>query len=225
MVVAACAVACTTVMAFADNDDDIGIVPATPLSTEIKDPVNPKEGMIFSAYGSYAWMDFMDGQQMRAALNDSFSSLPKAPAVKTGVDESDKFTIDCANGVSTGAIRWEGFLQMRKAGKYTFLVQKNLSPDGTYNWICGYAIAINGKVCTTTYGQGSFDVDLKIGYNKVEIVTLLPGNFPGVSNAPLFISMKRKGSLIEPVQLSPKCFFHDDIEVDKDPGIVFPEKK
>ena len=224
MAVAACAVACTTVMAFADNDDDIGIVPATPLSssTGFKQAlINPKTGMIFSAYGGYNWMDFTDGQKMRAALKDSFSFLPKEPAVKTGVDKSGKFTIACANGVSTQAIRWEGFLEMKKAGKYTFLVQKNV--DG-YEWLCGYAIAVNGKVCTASFGQDSFDVDLMIGFNKVEIVTLLP-RYDSVKNAPLLISMKRKGSLIEPVQLSPGLFCYEDIEVDKDPGIVFPEKK
>ena len=167
-------------------------------------------------------MDFTDGQKMRAALKDSFSFLPKEPAVKTGVDKSGKFTIDCANGVSTHAIRWEGFLGMKKAGKYTFLVQKNVHEYA--EWRCGDAIAVNGKLCTAAYGQTSFDVDLKKGYNKVEIVTLLP-RYDSVKNAPLLISMKRKGSLIEPVQLSPGLFCYEDIEVDKDPGIVFPEKK
>ncbi len=198
-------------------DSDTRLVPGKPLVTEIQDPVNPKPGMVFSAYGAYKWMYLEDVDKLQASLKACFSFLPKAPAVKTGVDASDKFTIDCAKGVATGAIRWEGFLQCTKARKYTFLVQKNVCNGfDSEKWQCGYAISVNGKVYCTGYGQDSFDVDLKIGFNKVEIVTLLPNRWENVKNAPLHISVRVKGSINDPIELSPGVFFYDHVEGDND---------
>ncbi len=229
MAVAACAVACTTVTVFGNNSNDTGNdtgLGATPPATEIKDPANPKPGMIFSAYGAYKWMYLDDSEKLQTALKECFSFLPKAPAVKTGVDTSDKFTIDCAKGVATGAIRWEGFLECRKARTYTFLVQKNVCnyDSSSLKWQCGYAIAINGKLSCTGFGQSSFDVDLKLGFNKVEIVTLVPNRFEDVKQSPLLISAKPKGSIKEPLKLSPGIFKYDDTEVEEDLGLG-PRKK
>ena len=204
-----CAVACAFTTAFAD--DDSGLVSAAPSAPVITDPVNPTPGMIFSAYGAYNWMYLDDIPKLQVALKESLINLPKAPAVKTGIDKSDKFIIDCAKGVETYAIRWEGFLRCKKARTYTFVVQKPFRDNPScLKWRCGYAIAINGKPCLVSYGQDSFDVNLKIGFNKVEIVTLLPRYYSDVQNSPLFISAKPKGSVIEPVMLSPGKLFYDN---------------
>lgn len=197
MAIAACALACAA--ATADT-----VKPAAP--------VNPKPGMIFSAYGAYTWMTDNKNDKIQAGLKECFSFLPKLPAVKTGVDKSEKFTIDCAKGVATAAIRWEGFLPCNADRTYTFLVQKNTTRSRYENWQCGYAVAINGKVCCAAFGQTSFDVDLKNGFNKVEIVTLLPDGygFEEVRNSPLLLFAKRKESLKEPMKLDPGMFFYDE---------------
>ncbi|MBP5509699.1 MAG: hypothetical protein J6Z49_02145 [Kiritimatiellae bacterium] len=216
---AICAVACTFTAAIAE--DDSGLESATPAAPVITDPVNPQPGMIFSAYDGYKWMYPEDSgdkeiEKMRVNLKESVDKLPALPAVKTGIDKSDKFSIACASGVAVAAIRWEGFLKCKIARTYTFLIQKERAD--TYDsrldlhWATGYAIRINGKTGVVSYGQTSFDVNLKVGFNKVEIVSLLPDGrqlYKQGRMAPLLITVKPKGSVIEPVNLSPNKLFYD----------------
>ena len=209
--VALCVTACAFTTAFADES---GLESATPPAPVITDPVNPQPGMLFSAYGPCKWMYMRyesDSSKLQVALNESLVTLPKVPAVKTGVDKNEKFTIECAKDVEVAAIRWEGFLKCKLAKTYTFVVDKRYdSYTSDYRWQVGYVIAINGKICIVGYGQNSFDTDLKVGFNKVEIVTLLPSDhYREGRNSPLHISAKPKGSVIEPVKLSPGMLFYD----------------
>ena len=187
MAVALCAAACVAATAFAEEDKN-GFESATPV--EIADPVNPQPGMLFSAY--YTSLDD------DAKLNGCHSLLPKMSAAKTGVDKSDGFSSQCAAGVSAQTIRWEGFFKCKLAKTFTFLIKN----PGYAN---SYSVKINGKPgATGRSAECSFDVDLKTGWNKIEIVR----DFR--SDPALTISAKVKGSVVEPTQFSPAMMFYDD---------------
>ena len=208
-----CAVACTFSAAIAE--DDSGLVSATPVAPVITDPVNPQPGMIYSAY-ALSWMNHPgsyftkeEAEKLLGSLRECHSTLPKMPALQTGVDSNNTFTVECAKGVKPYGIRWDGFLKCKLSGTYTFLVQKKSVGDGRdiFVW-CSYVIKVNGKVIVSQ-GEDSFDVDLKTGFNKVEIFCLFPPRWEEVAQAPMIISAKRKGSIIEPVKLSPGMLFYD----------------
>ena len=189
MAVALCAAACVSTVAFAE--DDFGIESASPV--KIADPVNPQPGMIFNAYNYPNWMG-------KDQLKESNSNLPKTAALKTGVDKGEKFGVEIATGVKPAAIKWDGFLKCKRATTYTFLFQKR-----EYNgfW-SGYSVRINGvAVLPATYGEATCDVNLKVGWNKVEIVCQFN------DKDPLSISFKPKGSLSDPRTIAPKDLFHD----------------
>ena len=194
LTIALCMMVCfTTTMVFAD--DDFGIVSATPIV--IKDPINPQPGMIFNAY---AFIDNMRESQ----LKESHTILPNMASKKTGVDKNEKFGYEVTDDVnSAGIIRWEGFLKCKRAAKYTFLFQKK-EENGINN---GYSVKINGQyVIPATCGQKACDVNLKIGWNKVEIVCLF---YDGGRRQPLNISFRPKDSLATPRPITPKDLFHD----------------
>ena len=189
MAVALCAAACVATNAFAE--DDFGIESASPV--KIADPVNPQPGMIFNAYNYPDWMG-------KEQLKESNSKLPTTAALKTGVDKGEKFGIEVAQGVNAAAIKWDGFLKCKRAATYTFLFQKR---EYNRHW-SGYSIRINGQlVLPATFGEDTCDVNLKVGWNKVEIVCQFN------DKSPLNISFKPKGSLSEPRAIAPKDLFHD----------------
>ena len=175
-------------------EDKNGFVSATPVEN-IADPVNPKPGMLFSAYNYPDWMQ-------QAQLKDSNSMLPKMVALKSGVDKSEGFSIKCSTGVNAGTIRWEGFIKCSMARTYTFLIKRSGSVTG---WNDGYSVKINGKIVITSWGENSFDADLKVGWNKIEIVC----QFDSKGSA-LELSARTKGSFVKPTQFSPAMMFYDD---------------
>ena len=188
MAVALCTAACVTTTAFAE--DDFGIESASPVT--IADPVNPQPGMVFNAYNYPNWM----GQDQ---LKESNSKLPTTAALKTGVDKGEKFGIEISQGVNAAAIRWDGFLKCKRATTYTFLFQKKED-----YWSTGYSVRINGQsVIPAATGEKSCDVNLKVGWNKIEIVCQFD------YKTPLAVSFKPKGSLADPRPLAPKDLFHD----------------
>ena len=175
-------------------DDDFGIESASP--TTITDPVNPQPGMLFNAYGA-------DKKSAKAEpwLKDSHSKLPSVAAMKTGVDKSEKFSLDVASGVNALSVRWEGFIKCKRAGAYTFLFQKKAFRQ----FQDGYSVRINGRnVIPAAYGEASCDANLKVGWNKIEIVAVFR------VKDPLSVSFKPKGSVAEPRPITPKDLFHDE---------------
>ena len=188
MAVVLCAAACVSATAFAE--EDFGMVSASPV--KIADPVNPQPGMIFNAYNYPDWMG-------RDQLKDSNSNLPKTAALKNGVDKGEKFGIEISQGVKAAAVRWEGFLKCKRASTYTFLFQRKYD-----SWSDGYSVRINGKnVIDAATAERSCDVDLNIGWNKIEIVCQFN------DKDSLNVSFKPKGSLSDPRPIAPKDLFHD----------------
>ncbi|MBP5509700.1 MAG: hypothetical protein J6Z49_02150 [Kiritimatiellae bacterium] len=156
------------------------------------DSVNPQPGMLFSAYNCPEWMG---AEQLR----ESNSTLPERPALKTGIDKGGGFSANCATGVKAVAIRWEGFLKCKRAATYTFTIDKG-EDTGFEN---GYSVRVNNDLTVTGYGRNAFDADLKVGFNKVEIVCQFGGDNP------FDVSAKPKGSVAEPTKLSPGMLFYD----------------
>ncbi len=194
LTIALCLVACFATTTALAADDDFGIVSATPIV--IADPVNPQPGMLFNAYSLPDWMK-------EAQLKESHTTLPKMAALKTGVDKSEKFGIEISQGVNAGVIKWEGFLKCKRAATYTFLFQKGVF-DGIRS---GYSMKINGQaVIPAACGESSCDVNLKVGWNKVEIVCQFNA-YEG--KRPLNIFFRPKGSLSEPRPITPKDLFFD----------------
>ena len=188
MAVALCAAAFVTTTMFAE--DDFGIESASPV--KIADPVNPQPGMVFNAYSYPNWM-------RRDELKESNSKLPTTASMKSGVDKSEKFGIEIAQGVKADAVRWEGFLKCKRATTDTFVFQRK-----DENWDDGYSVRINGKaMIPAAAGEASCDVNLKIGWNKIEIVSQF------YNKDPLIVSFKPKESLFDPRPIAPKDLFHD----------------
>ena len=189
MAVALCAAACVTTTAFAE--DDFGIESASPV--KIADPVNPQPGMVFNAY--------QKGSMPKDTMQESNSVLPKEAALKTGVDKGEKFSCDIAQGTNANVMRWEGFIKCKRKAIYTFVFQK--SSQGLYG-VNGYSVRINGQAAIPAgWDDSTCDVELKAGWNKVEIVCHFR------SDSPLVASYKPKGSLSDPRPIAPKDLFHD----------------
>ena len=187
MAVALCATACITTTAFAE--DDFGIESASPVN--VADPVNPQPGMSFSAYN---YPNNMNLDEMQ----DCHMKILRIAAAKTGVDKGEKFGIEISQDVKATVVRWEGFLKCKRAATYTFLFQR------TYCGYNGFSVRINGKpVIPSAEIQASCDVDLKVGWNKIEIIIQFG------SDDPLRMSFKPKGSLSDPRPVAPKDLFYD----------------
>ncbi len=227
MALALTAVACTVATAVAQDANDY-TAPAFPNAPKESAPdnlLNPQPGMIFSAYGPQAWMTLEDTNKMKSQFLESLAALPKSAALKIAVDTGNTFSIECAKDVNVRAIRWEGYLDIKKAGTYTFVFQKDFLTSyssGIDRLWTGYATCINGNVGCGS-GQNSVDIDLNIGHNHVVIVCLYPDphgyhTYQDANNAPFNMSIKRKGSIGKAWKISPCDFFHEQpIEDEKPP--------
>ena len=194
MVTVLCAAACVATTTFAE--EDFGIESASPV--KIADPVNPQPGMIFNAY---APVKLGNGSGNEEWLKESLSKLPAVAAMKTGVDKSEKFSIDVAAGLSALSVKWEGFIKCKRAATYTFLFQKKAG----WKFDNGYSIRINGQVVKpAARGETTCDVALKVGWNKIEIVCIFNDK-----SSPLNVSFKPKGSLSDPRPIAPKDLWYD----------------
>lgn len=194
--VALCATACAFTTAFAD--DDFGIESATP-TVKISDPINPQPGMIFNAYNPDTYMRWPQ-------LQESIFKLPKQAAVKTQVDKMENFSLEQIGNIHARVGRWEGFLKCKRATTYTFVLSK-LGPGGNDWPEVGFSLSINGKlVIPAANKQESCDVNLKVGWNKVDLVCQF---FSDQGTKPLTMTFKPKESLSEPRPIGPKDFFHD----------------
>ena len=195
MAVALCAAACVTTTAFAE--DDFGIESAAPVA--IADPVNPQPGMLFRAYH----LDkFMNAEGMKGSI----SKLPSLPAVKTLVDKGEEFSLKQIGKVDAGVGMWTGFMKCKRAGAYTLTLTQPTRWSGRNFGASsgGYSLKINGRlVVPSSLKQTSVDVDLKVGWNKVDLVCQF-------FRAPaLTISYKPTDSLSDPRPLTPGMMFFD----------------
>lgn len=189
MAVALCAAACITTTVFAA--DDFGIESASPVV--IVDPVNPQPGMVFNAYSPDRYMNW-------DAIKESISKLPSQPAVKTHVDKNEVFALNQLGGLRARVGRWEGFLKCKMAATYTFVLSLQ---NGIGEWD-SFSFRVNGKPAIPAGSrQATCDVDLKIGWNKVELV----GQFE--FGKQLNLTFKPKSSLADPRPIGPKDLFHD----------------
>ena len=221
-----CALACTITSVSADEN---GFESAAP-SVETFELINPQPGVIFSAYPLEKWMVLSESEETRLRINVglgdgeldqgqkqktqlwvTLSTLQKKAPLKSGIDKNDKFSLQCATGVDAAIVKWEGFLKCKLSRTYTFMIQKGYYNGvlNTQRWLCGYAVRINGKFGLAGYGQTTFDAKLNAGFNKIEIVSLVPRH-KDVQDAPLSISAKIKGGLAEPTAFSPGMLFYDD---------------
>ena len=192
MAVALCAAACVTTIAFAE--DDFGIESAT--STAIADPVNPQPGMMLKAYQL--------GKFMKAnELKGSVAKLPSLPAAKTLVDKGEEYSLKQLGKTAAGIGMWSGFMKCKRAGAYTLtLTQPTKSRVASGQG--GYSLRVNGKpVIPAAWRQTSVDVDLKVGWNKIDLVCQF-GKAPALS-----ITYKPKDSLAEARPLTPGMMFFD----------------
>ena len=192
LAIALCAVACASTIIFAD--DDFGIESASP--TIIVNPVNPQPGMISYAYFPDEWMGWDE-------LGESVSKLPTTAAAITRIDKAENFVLDQMVNGKARIGRWEGFIRCKRATKYTFVLSKD---DGCGCCCCGFSFAVNGKILVPKGSlKASCDVDLKVGWNKIDIVCQYD------NRKPLTVTFKPKGSTSEPRPIGPKDLFHDEI--------------
>ena len=208
MCIATCSVA-TVLSQDADAFID-SAMPSAPKETAPYDLLNPQRGMAFSVYGPNEWALPRQRDKQLALIRESLSTLPRAAAAKTAIDNGDKFSIDCAKGIDVAAIRWEGFLKCKQTVTCTFALKRPYCRGDEL--FAGYVIRVNNAI-RAGFGENSFDVELKAGFNKVELVCVyLEGcrNCGRVNKEPLDLSIKPKGSLAEAKTLSPAIFWHDE---------------
>lgn len=190
MAVALCAAACVTTTAFAE--EDFGIESASPV--KIADPVNPQPGMVFNAYRPDRYMNW-------DSLKESITKLPSQPAVKTHVDKSENFSLDQLGDIKARVGKWEGFLKCKRAGTYTFVLT---CQNGSSDSEDGFSFRVNGNpAISAACRQESCDVDLKVGWNKIDIVCQF------YYGKKLTLTFKPKTSLADPRPIAPKDLFHD----------------
>lgn len=186
MAVALCAAACVATTAFAE--DDFGIESASQV--KIADPINPQPGMVVNAYKIRR--EITSDYKTQTAL----SALAKTAALETIVDKSDSFSRNILpKKCEARTILWEGFIKCITKGTYTFSMSNN-------DW---YSFYVDGKCYfDQKQGQQAVDVDMKVGWNKISIVSLI-----AYANEKLEVSFKPKGSLSDPRPIAPKDLFHD----------------
>ena len=187
LMVAALAVAAVGAnVAFAEEDD--GIVSAAPA---IADPVNPKQGMLAKAYQ----FDCHIPAKFKVLIGQQ--SLAKTPAVRTYADVSGEFSKAAVpQGVLANVVRWEGFLKCKLAGTYTF----------TFGGLGPYSLHVNGRQYIEAGAkQMSLDVPLKVGFNKVVIVSAFNRRNPGK----LAVGYRPKDSMSDPRPLTPADLYYD----------------
>ena len=192
MMVAALCAACVTITAFAE--DDFGIESASPVT--IADPVNPQPGMMLRAY-------HLDKFMNAELLKGSVAKLPTLAAAKTMVDNGEEFSLKQIGKSEAKAGMWTGFIKCKRSGVYTFtLTQPSKAVRGTASG--GYSFWVNGKsVVGAGWRETSVDVDLKVGWNKMDIVCQF-GSAPALT-----IAYKPKDSTADPRPLTPAMMFFD----------------
>lgn len=192
MIVSACAAIFASAPAYAE-EDDFGIESASPIA--IADPVNPVPGMVFYAYNH-------DGYFGKEEMKKCNVALPSMPALVTVADtgKSEDFTLALTKGLKAKTGRWEGFIKCKKSGAYTFTLSKD-NVNGNY-----YVLYVNGKMIVCANGDAAGDVQLKAGWNKVELACQF------CSSNPLHISFKPKNNPCAPRPLTPATFFYDKRE-------------
>ena len=190
MAVALCAAACVSATAFAE--DDFGIESASPV--KIADPVNPQPGMMASAY----FFDYGGSGSKYKTMTSSVSAIKKLPAASTFVDKGEKFaTTGVSEKTQVHTIMWEGFIKCKRAATYTFSFSNERDDISFF---------VNGTkhIDGNCSGQVSCDVNLKIGWNHIAIVSYF-----SYRNRVLSINYKPKGSLSDPRPIAPKDLFYD----------------
>lgn len=193
MMAAALCIASVSTTVFAE--DDFGIESASPI--EIADPVNPQPGMVLSGYKGG------NGSVKDNWLKDSIPTLKNAPAIKTIVDKSETFSLKVLGATESDVGMWSGFLKCKRAGIYTI----TLSGKKTIH--DGYSVRVNGRpVIASGKGQTSADAAMKVGWNKVEILSRFANN-PRSGRGSLSIVYKPKESLSDARPLTPAMLFHD----------------
>lgn len=158
----------------------------------ISDPSNPQPGMIANAYVLEENMD-------EDMLQKSNLELPEKTAVKTFADKGDTFSLNLTTDTDATVMRWDGFIKCKRATTYTFLLNRGDLDD----WDNGYSMRINNDLTGTGCGENAIDADLKVGWNRIEIVCQFK------DKSPLTISFSPKGSLSDPRPIAPKDLFHD----------------
>lgn len=162
----------------------------------IDDPVNPQPGMILRAYHLNKFMN-------AELLKGSVAKLPTLAAAKTMVDKGEEFSLKQIGKSEAKTGMWTGFIKCKRSGVCTFtLSQPSKAVRGTAAG--GYSFWVNGKsVVGAGWRETSVDVDLKVGWNKVDIVCQF-GRAPALT-----IAYKPKDSLSEARPLTPAMMFFD----------------
>ena len=179
--------------------DDLVIGPSSRI-VMVADPVNPQPGMLIKVYDfPVGKIDFSLGTDQLSIIN------PK----RTGVDRSDQFLLAIVEEPDATFVQWEGFIKCKRSATCTFTLCK---PDADVNG-GSIALYVNG-LCAALFDQEtcSCDVELKAGFNKVEIVC------PTFRNGCLDVAIKPKESAREPRKLAPKDLFCDlpiDVEIEE----------
>ena len=174
--------------------DDLGIDSGS--DEIIDDPVNPQPGMILRAYHLNRFMD-------TELLTDSVTKLPTLAAATAMVDKGEDFSLKQIGKSEANAGMWTGFIKCKRSGVYTFtLTQPSKAVRGTASG--GYSFWVNGKsVVGAGWRETSVDVDLKVGWNKMDIVCQF-GSAPALT-----IAYKPKDSTADPRPLTPAMMFFD----------------
>ena len=192
MALALCVAACVTIATFAE--DDFGSMPTSPVT--IDEPVNPQPGMVLKAY-------HLDKYMTTEGLKVSFSKMTSLPAMKTLVDKGEEFSLKQAGQINARIGMWSGFMKCKKTGCYTLTLTQRANVRSTYS-AGGYSMRVNGKiVIPASLRQTSADVNLKAGWNKVDLVCQF-----GAASA-LTITYKPKDSLSDARSLTPAMMFYD----------------
>ncbi len=98
---------------------------------------------------------------------------------------------------------WSGFMKCKRAGAYTLTLTQPTKVH-VLSGLGGYSLRVNGKaVIAAAWRQTSVDVDLKVGWNKIDLVCQF-GRAPALS-----ITYKPKDSLSEARPLTPGMMFFD----------------
>ena len=151
---------------------------------------------------------------------DSLSSLG-AFYDKDGTKFSLQPQVENIKGIQYNMIVWDGYISIKKAGGYTFMLTWNV-PGNVQNENCG-SICLQVKDQKTLVGpvnyrrgalQGQFDVELKAGWNKLRLCVLTKTNMPNLSSSNPVIRYKLRNVISEPREFKPEELTHKVEDVD-----------
>ena len=159
-------------------------------------------------------------------IKETFEKIDSLSSLAAFYDQDGaKFNLQQAKAgkdVQYNMIVWDGFVNVKKAGTYTFLLTW-VPPCDQHGMNYGnFSIGLQVKEQkvlihdgrSNSISQGQFDVELKAGWNKLRLCVVSPESMTNLRPSSPVIRYKLRNVIADPRELKPAELTHKVEEVD-----------